>query len=66
MDMKGTVFQPRVLQLNSDNMNRPLHTKTPTEKKVEECAGADSNPRLEPTKCSIYVFTMYTRILMRV
>ena len=31
-NVKGTVFQPRVLQLNLDNMNRLTHSKYPNRK----------------------------------
>ena len=35
--MKGTAFQPRVLQLNLDNMNRLPHSKHPIEKNRGIC-----------------------------
>ena len=38
-DMRGTVFQPRVLQLNLDNINRLPHSKYP-DRKIGECASA--------------------------
>ena len=44
MNMKGTIFQPRVLQLNWDDKNWPHTANTPSEK-IGECAGAG----LEPT-----------------
>ena len=41
--MKGTVFQPEVLQLNLDNINRLPHSKFP-EEKIGEFAGAGIEP----------------------
>ena len=35
--MKGTVFQPRVLQLNLDNINRLTHSKYPDRKNWGLC-----------------------------
>ena len=44
INKKGTVFQPRVLQLNLDNINRLPHSKnTPTEK-IGELAGSGIKP----------------------
>ena len=43
--MKGTVFQPRMLQLNFGNINRLLHSKHPDRKKI----GKFSVAGIEPT-----------------
>ena len=37
MNMKGTVFQPKVLQLNLDNINRLPHSKYPDRKNRGIC-----------------------------
>ena len=37
MNMKGTVFQPRVLQFNLDNINRLPHSKYPDRKNRGIC-----------------------------
>ena len=37
MNMKGTVFQPRMLQLNLDNINRLPHSKYPDRKNRGMC-----------------------------
>ena len=42
MNMKGTIFQPRVLQLNWDNKNRPHTANTPSEK-IGECGTRTHN-----------------------
>ena len=39
--MKGTVFQPRVLQLNLDNINRLPHSKYPDRKNRGICRGGN-------------------------
>ena len=43
MNMKGTVFQPRVLQLNLDSIN------IPRQKQSENLQARESNPR--PSAC---------------
>ena len=43
---KGTLFQPRVLQLNLDNINRLLHGKHPDRKKKKIGEFADEG--IEP------------------
>ena len=45
----GTFFQPRVLQLNLDNINRLPHSKYPDRKKSGNLPAQDSNPR--PSAC---------------
>ena len=44
INTKGTVFQPRVLQWNLDNMNQLPHSKHPDRKKIEEFADAGIEP----------------------
>ena len=44
--MKGTVFQPGVLQLNLDNTNRLPHSKYPDRKNSGNLPAWESNPRL--------------------
>ena len=46
--MKGTAFQPRVLQLNLDNINRLPHSKYPDRKKKKN-RGMCFSAVLEPT-----------------
>ena len=46
--MKGTVFQPSVLQLN---INRLPHSKYPDRKKSGNVPAWDSNPR--PSACKV-------------
>ena len=43
INVKGTVFQPRVLQLNLDNINQFRHSNTPIEK-IREFAAAGIEP----------------------
>ena len=44
MNMKGTVFQPRVLQLNLDNINQLPHSKYPDRKKSGNLLARESKP----------------------
>ena len=44
MNMKGTVYQPRVLQLNLDNINGLPHSKYPNRKKMGNLPARESNP----------------------
>ena len=52
MNMKGTVFQPKMLQLNLDNINRLPHSKYLDRK------NRDSNPRPSACKADRYIFAL--------
>ena len=44
MNKKGTIFQPRELQLNLDTLIASRTANTPTEKKIGEFSGAGMEP----------------------